>query len=102
MAISELAILAGVYYVLYAAEVTAPDYYFGLLRLEHLGGGMLFRLPTSFVKVLSYSRLYNVAERLRKDPALVALAFYRDTRIDWSSSVDSDDFVSYYFSMVTV
>lgn len=63
---------------------------------------MLLRLLTAVWTVLSLFGFYKVFERMRMDPALVALAFYCVTEIYWLSPCGSDDFVSYYFAMSTV
>lgn len=51
MAITELAILAGLHFLLYAAEETAPDHYVGSISLDSVEGGILFLLPTALVNV---------------------------------------------------
>lgn len=36
------------------------------------------------------------------DPVLVALAFHRVTKVDWSSSGGLDDYLSYSYAMATL
>lgn len=40
MAIPELAVLTGVLFLLFAADVAEPYYFVGLLRFYHVGGGV--------------------------------------------------------------
>lgn len=63
-------------FLYYAAEEAAADYYARSLRFYHVRGGMLFRLPTPLVSILSNSSFYKFSEKMRMDPVLVALMFY--------------------------
>lgn len=47
---------------------------------------MLFWLPTALLNVLSHSGFYKIAEKMRMDPVLAALALHRVTEVDWSLS----------------
>lgn len=124
LAILEFAVLAGVQYILYAAKEAAPNYYVGTLRADHVGSCMLFRLPTSLgstihqrsrqpkghpVKskvtkntILSHFGYYRVADKIRMDLVLLALAFYRVSKHGWCSPSGSDDFLSYDFASDTL
>lgn len=81
---------------------TAPDFFVGLLRLDHVECGMLFRFPTAVWNFLSHLGFYDVSERMRKDPVLVPLPCYHVTAVDWSSSCGSNDLVAYNFTTGTV
>lgn len=100
--ISELAILVSVNYLFYAAEWTVLDYYVGFLHFKHVASGMLLPLLTPCPNALSYFRFYEIIEVMRRDTVIVALAFYRVTGIDWSSSWGSDDFIFYDLATGTV
>lgn len=63
---------------------------------------MLFWLPTSLENVSNDFNFYEAAERMRIDPVPIVLSIYRMTEIDRSSSVDSNDFISYFFATPTV
>lgn len=75
LAVSELAILAGVQFLLYAAKGAAPDCVVGLSRLDHVSGGMLFRLPTAVVNMLSYLGYYKAAKMMRMIRFLLSWRF---------------------------
>lgn len=62
---------------------------------------MLFRLPTPLVNILSHFGFYKIAERMRIDSVLAALAFHRMTEVDWSSSEGPDEFVADNFATGT-
>lgn len=95
LAISELAILAGFQFLLYATEGGAPDYSVGSLRLNNVGCTMLFWLPSLIRIILSYFSFYKAAERMRMDQILVVLAFHHVTEVDWFFSGGSDYFAAY-------
>lgn len=61
LAISEFPVLTAVNLFVYAAEEAALDYYVGLLRFDHVGDGMLFRLLIPLVNNLSHCSFYKVA-----------------------------------------
>lgn len=75
LAIYKFAVLAGLQFLLYAAEGAAPDYFVGLLSFDHVRGDMFFWFPTLIWNVLRHFRFYKVAERMRRDAVLVALVF---------------------------
>lgn len=102
LTISEFAVLAGIQFLLYAAEGAAPDYFVGSFLFYHVGGGILFRLPTPIRNFLRHFGFYTVAERMRRDPALVVLALYRVTEIEWPISGDSGEFIAYDLATDTV
>lgn len=100
--ISEFAILAGVYLLLYPAEGAAPEYYVGSFRFDHVESGMLFRLSISLVNVLSHFGFYRIAEKMHMDHVLAALLYHSVTEIDWFSSGSSDYFLLYNFATGTM
>lgn len=102
LAISELAVLAGVQCSLSPAREVVQDYFVGTLRFDDVEGGILFRLTTLILNVLSHFESYKVSERTRRDPVFVFLAFYRKMKIDRSSSCRSNDFVAYDLATRTV
>lgn len=65
LSISKLAILAGIQFLLYAAEWAAPDYFVDTLRLEHVEGGKLFRLSNALMNALSHFRVHKLSEKKR-------------------------------------
>lgn len=75
LTISELAVLAVVQSLLYAAERAATDYSVGLLRFDHVEGSMIFWLATAIWNILTHFDFYRAAKPERIDPVLVALAF---------------------------
>lgn len=99
---SELAIVAGVQFLLFSAEGAAPNYYVGTLWFAHVGPGMLFPLQTLLVNIVSHFGFYRFAERMCMYLVLVAMAFQRVSEVNWPSCGGSDDFLSYDFSTVTV
>lgn len=82
----------------YTAEGVALDYCFASLRFAHVGGTMLFRLPTSLMHIVCHFGIYKGAWKMGMDPVLVGLASYRVTETGWSSSDRSDDFAYYCFA----
>lgn len=84
LAIPELAVLAAVKFLLYAAEWAALDYYAESLRLDHIRSGMFILLPPSLVNVLSRNGFNKFAELMRVNFVLAALEFHQMTEIDWS------------------
>lgn len=94
LVISEFAILAGIKLLLYAAERAEPNVFVGSFRLDHEGGGTLFRLLTSIWSLLNHFGLYEVAESMHMDQVLASLLFYRVAKVDWLSSGGSKDFVA--------
>lgn len=84
---SEFVTLTGDQVLVYAAELVAADYYVGSSWFEHIEGGMLFTLPIPLIDVLSHFIFNRIAEKKRRDPELVSLAFHLMTEIDWSSSL---------------
>lgn len=79
-----------------------PEYLAGLLCFPQVEGGMLFRWLAPLVHTVIYFGFYNVDEKMRMNPVLVALTFHRFTVIDRSSSGGSDDFDFYNFTTGTV
>lgn len=84
--IFELAALPAMQFLLYTAYGAAPDYCVGSLHFEHVNGRMLFWLLSPLVNVLRHFGFYKIAERMRMDPVLAALAFHQMTEVDCSSS----------------
>lgn len=93
LAISKLAILAGVHFVLHEA-VAEADCFVEFSLVNHVKGGMLFWLPSILVNILSHLGSSTVEERMHLYPVLVSLAFHSVTKFDWSLSGRSDDLVS--------
>lgn len=102
LASSEFNDLASAQFLLYTEEGTVSDYFVGVLRFEHVGGGILLWLLSTLPNILSHFRFYKVAERMPIDPGLVALAFHPVPEIDCSLSAGSEGFVSHDFAICTV
>lgn len=102
LAISELVVLAGMQFLLYAAEGAVPDHFVVSLRLDNVQGGMLLWMPTYIWNVLSRFGSYKVGEKMGMDRVLVALSLYRVTKNDWSSSGGSKDVFAYNLFTGTV
>lgn len=69
------AIVASVLVLLYAAERAAPDYYVWSLRFDHVGDGMLIRLPTFLVDVPGHFLFHKISEKMHRDPYLLLWRF---------------------------
>lgn len=74
----------------------------GLVRLEHVGGGVLFRLLIPIWNLFSYLGFYKVSDRILIDLVLVALPDYCLTKGNWFSSGASDGFVANDYATGTV
>lgn len=79
---SEFLSLAGVQFLLYVVEQAAPEYDFASWRLDHVRGGMLSWVSTSFVNVLNDFGFSRTAEKMHMDVLPVPSAFYRVTEVD--------------------
>lgn len=55
LTMSELVVLNGDHFFLYAAE-EVPDYFVGLIRLDHVEDCILYLLPRTLVNMLSHLR----------------------------------------------
>lgn len=100
--ISKPFILAVLQLKLYASEGSAPDYYVELLCFDHANVGMLCRLQSPLINVLSPLVLSETAEMIRMNPLLPALTFHWMTENDWSSWRDSDYLFAYDVDADTV
>lgn len=87
-------------FLLYTAEVAAPNYFVGSLRFDLVGGGILFWFPTTLVNILSYVGVYEVTERIRRDLIFGALVLHCETDTYWFSFGCFDNFVCYDFARV--
>lgn len=62
---------------------------------------MLFRWPTALINMLSHLCCYKIAEKMRTDSVLSALAFHRFTEIERLLSVASDELLAYDLAIDT-
>lgn len=76
LAISRLAVLAAVQFLLHADQGVAPVNFVGSLRFDQMGegGGVLFRLLLSKLDSTRFFDFLMIAERMPMNPVLVALA----------------------------
>lgn len=79
----------------YAAERSAPYYYVGLLPFSHVEGGMSVWLPSALANFLSHFDFQNLAERVRVDRPLAALALPEITKANRFFFCGQDKFVVY-------
>lgn len=77
MIVSAFVILGYVPFLLYAVKMVEPSYHVWPLEYDHVNVGMLFRLATFWVNILSHFRLYKTIERMRVNHVLVPLPFHR-------------------------
>lgn len=93
--IFEVALLAGVQFLLYAADGAAPAYFVRSLRFAHIEHSISLRMHASLLIILSHFVLYKVSEKTLMDLVLFTLWFHRVIYTDRSSSVVSYDIDSY-------
>lgn len=92
LAISKLAVLTRVQFLLYAVKPAAQDQFVGPARLDFIAGSFSSLLPSPLESIRSDLGFYKVADRMRMGLALFALVFHRVIEIDCCSNCGSDDF----------
>lgn len=77
-----------------------PSYYIYNARLDHIGGSLLFRLPSKIFHALNDFGMYKFAILMRTDSVLTALAFHRFEEVDYEKTVVKARFFLMNFALV--
>lgn len=102
LAFSKLSIRAAAQLSVCSVHGAVPDYYIRLLRSDYVPEGIFLWLSSPLVSVLSHLGFYKIAEKMRIESVLVALAFHRIIEVDWSSSGVPYELIVYDFTRSTV
>lgn len=94
VALTEYVFMSGSMLVINVQNGVCLSYYTSNSRSESLNDSLLFSLPDTILNAFNYFGRYQFALRMKTDPIMTAMEFYRYGEADWGITAVRNWFVS--------